>query len=454
MKKHLCLKTAIISIITCLLIFNSPLPASAAFFNPGFLISDAEFTDYNSMTLGDIIKFLKQKNSYLATFVDQQVKLLAAQIIYDTAQIAAINPKVLLVTLQKEQSLITDPAPTPDQLNWATGYGICDSCSKSDPRLQKFKGFAIQVDYAGRALRFYLDNPTKFKFQTGKTYTIDGQKVIIANDATRALYIYTPHINGNRNFWQLWRDWFAQNYPDGSLLQNNENGAVYLIQNGRKRPFVSKAALTSRYNLDKIIPVAPSVLDKYDDGPPIKYAQYSLLRSPQGTVYLLVNDKKRGIVSQEVFRTIGFNPEEIIDITQKEADAIPEGEPITLESTFPVGALLQNNETGGVYFVQEGIKHPLWSKEILLANFPNLRIIPTTPQELEKFPTGEAIKFKDGELIRSYSNPAVYVISNGRRQPIPSSADFEKLGYKWENVVITSQKAVNLHPLGEPLLAK
>ncbi len=428
-----------------------PFSSQAGVFNPNLIISDYEFTDYNSMTLDDIYNFLKKKNSYLTNFVDPQSRMLAAQIIYDNAQLYRINPKVLIVTLQKEQSLITDRTPTQDQLNWATGYGVCDSCSKSDPKIQKYKGFTNQVDYAASAFRLFYNNPYRYGFKVGKTYYIDGKRVTISNRATHALYIYTPHIHGNKNFYKIWQDWFTQNYPDGSILQNISTGGIYLIQNGTKRPFTSKVAFLSRYGFDKVIKVSPETLDSYPDGVPIKYAQYSLIRSPKGTVYLIVDDKKRGIVSREVFRKIGFNPEEIIDLPQKEIDSIPEGPPITLESAYPTGALLQDKTTGGVWYVKDGIRQPIWSREILKANFQNMQITPASPSDIEKYKKGLPVRFKDGEIVKSKNSPTIYFISNGYKRPIASAKDFEKLGLKWENIITTDERSLSLHPTGEVL---
>ncbi|MBU1922243.1 hypothetical protein KKD84_03380, partial [Patescibacteria group bacterium] len=53
--------------------------------------------------------------------------------------------------------------------------------------------------------------------------------------------------------------------------------------------------------------------------------------------------------------------------------------------------------------------------------------------------------------IKSASGPGVYVVSDGFRRPIPSAEVFEGLGYKWGNVIEISEKAMSLHPLGDPV---
>ncbi len=449
------LKNTFITISLLLTIILLPVyPVFAGEFKPSVIISDIEFTDYDSMTLEDVQRFLEKKNSGLATYVDPAVRVRASQLIYDNAQMTGINPKVLLVTLQKEQSLITEPI-TQKRLDWATGFGICDSCSKSDPKLQKYKGFANQIDYAATSFRLFYDNPQSYGFKVGSTYTIDGKPVTIGNSATHALYLYTPHLHGNRNFYKIWKNWFSRDFPDGTLLQDAVSGGIYIIQNGAKRPFTSMLAFASRYDMDKVITTSPENLDAFPLGPPIQYAQYSLLQdSSTGGIYLIVDDKKRPITSREAFRQIGFNPEEVEQVDPADLATLPTGDPITVENAHPTGALLQDITTGGVWYVQDNTRHAIWSRELMTVNFPNMKIEPTSPDKIQQFDLGEPVKFRDGELVSAVGDPAVYVISNGLKLPIPSAEVFEKLGYSWDNVIQTSEKSLSLHQTGEALSAE
>lgn len=425
-------------------------------FNPNYIISDEELVDYNSMSLSQIQKFLENKGGALAWYFTTDtdgITRTAAEIIWRVAKTYKINPKVILVTLQKEQSLVTDPSPLPVQYDWATGYGVCDGCSLSDPNIQKYKGFANQVDSTAGWKRWFLENALVLTWlkKPGQTYLIDNYQITPANLATASFYTYTPHYHGNYNFWKIWQSWFGKYYPDGSILKELNGPGIWLIQGGLRRPFVTYSAFISRYSPEKIIPVPQSELEKYEIGVPIKFPDYSLLRSPHGTVYLIQGDIKRGFVSSEVFKIIGINPDEIIDVSWEDLDAYTEGEPITLESVYPLGALLQDKTTGGVYFVENGIKKPIWSREFLTLYFKGKPIIPVSPDELKKYQTGEPVKFKDGELVMSESSPTVYVISNGERRPIPNEEIFNSLGYKWENVIKTTDKILSLHVLGSPI---
>lgn len=159
----------------------------------------------------------------------------AAQIINDVAKACGINPQVLIVLLQKEQSLVTDTWPLNRQYRSATGFD-CPDTAPCDPA---FAGFFYQVYYAARQFKIYKAYPNDYGYIAGRTNRIywhpdlsrcGSSNVYIKNQATAALYIYTPYrpnkaaldnlygtgnscsSYGNRNFWRMFVDWFGSTY--------------------------------------------------------------------------------------------------------------------------------------------------------------------------------------------------------------------------------------------------
>lgn len=431
----------------------APLEGYHPNFDPNNIISDHDLIDYNSLNMEQIRQILVHKGGTLAGYVDQETRMNAAQIIYDSAQVYRINPKYILVLLQKEQSLVADPQPTQRQLDWAAGYAVCDDCSTDDPVIQKFKGFKKQVSKATWRTRYYLEHPNEFRHQVGQTYDIDDTEVTPQNKATVALYNYTPHLHGNYNFWRIWNDWFSKSYPDGSLVQVRGEAGVWYINKGVRRPILSKVALVSRFDPDKIIQITKTDLERYEMGAAIKYANYSLLQLPTGGIYLLDGDTKRPIASPEAFRKVGFNPDEVEPVAEADLAIYEIGVPITEESAYPTGSLLQDKSTGGVYWVYNNKKYPIWGKEILEANFPGQPITSVASEELAKYLTNKAVKLEEGELIRLKDEPdgKIYVISNEKKRPFKSKELFNTLGYKEEKIRAVSLKVFNMHVIGEEI---
>jgi len=429
--------------------------------SPEFLLSDADMTNTGAMSYEDIQAFLSRGSLHqLKTKDAYGVTRTAADIILRAANEFQLNPQLLLVTLQKEQSLVEHPSPSQRQLDWAMGYAICDDCSKSDPYLQKYRGFGNQVHQAAKQFReAYLSRleshgTTTSGYGPGIQKMIDGTPLVPQNNATAALYTYTPHIHGNVNFISIWSRWFTKNYPTGTLIQNRQTGAVWLIQDGKKRPIISKAALASRFNPSAIVPTDAFTISTYPDGKPINFPNYSLLKSPNGSVYLIVDDAKRGFTSIDAFHQAGFMDDDIVDATDFDLSAYADGDPITVKTTRVQGSLVQDKKTGGVFFLSGDTKQPVVSREILRARFPHSQIEQTSTERLSQYQTKEPVLFPDGTLIGLKGSPEVFVIEQGKRRSIVDAATFLTYGWKWNQIYWTNERSVLLQPLGEPVSNK
>jgi hypothetical protein len=483
-----------IGLISALCLIFLPLVTSAQTdidpeFNPGRIISDSDILNTNSMTLAEIQAFLVKQNSFLANYATYNSHgtpdKTAAEIIYEAAtanydcegvelsaspteaekklkcrSVATVNPKFLLVLLQKEQSLVEDSSPEQSQLDWATGYGCPDNWACNP----YYKTFGKQVNSASLQFRYYMDHPEGYKYKAGGTYvftnpygvtTNEPLSVTIENTATAGLYNYTPHVfNGNYNFFKLWKKYFPKNplvYPDGSLLRISGEVGVWLIDGGQKRPFLSHGALTSRFDENKIIVVAKSVMDNYEKGDPLKFPNYSIIRTPDKKIYLLVDSAKRLIVNDAAFKSIGFNPEEIIDAPASDLASYSDGPNLTATSTNITGTLMQSTKTGGIYFVQDNTKAPLVDKIFLTTKFKGKKIIRATETTLAKYTKIAPVLFGNGELLRSTASNAVYLIDGGQKRPFTSGETFETLGYNWNNIITVSPQLLSLYPLGSAM---
>jgi hypothetical protein len=271
----------LLAIFLGILVSSSNVSAlSGSEFNPANILDDAVFFNHTSMSANDIQVFLNTKVStcdtwgtqpyagttraaygasrgYPAPFTcikdySQSIPAKsadtycvgtvapgtksAAQIIYDVSQACRINPKVLIVLLQKEQALITDDWPWTNQYTKATGFYCPDDPNNPGWCDPAYAGFFNQVYNAARQLNRYIQQPSYFNFASGRTSYISyqanapscgGTNVNIQNGATAALYNYTPYqpntaaLNnlygtgdscsayGNRNFWRMFNDWFG-----------------------------------------------------------------------------------------------------------------------------------------------------------------------------------------------------------------------------------------------------
>ncbi|MCC6563498.1 hypothetical protein IT087_01245 [Candidatus Uhrbacteria bacterium] len=424
-------------------------------FDPNAILDDRDIFNVEGMTLPQLRAFLNSRGTLgriKIKDIDGEEKY-PADIIWRISNSYKLNPQYLLVVLQKEQSLVEATRPTQKQFDWAMGYAVCDSCSMDDPSIQDFKGFANQLEYAAkqhreRYLIQLLGRGTTISGQApGKKVLIDGIEITPRNNATAMLYTYTPHIHGNLNLWRIWRRWFSLDFPDGTLVQGKTSGKFYMIRNGQKRAFTSRLVAASISDIQKAVIAEDTELSVYPDGQGISFANYSIVETPEGKLYLIVGDTKRLIESKTVFRKFGFVEDDIVEGTEEELAAYEDGRDITANSQYLTG-ILAKDPKGTIWFVQDGerkkIPHPAFLNLYFKGKKPKI----LTQAQVDALKDVGAFTLRNGELVKSDASPAVYVVENATLRPIASGEAFEHLGWQWRNVITLPEKLVSSYPVG------
>lgn len=255
------LATSILAGSTLVALTPAPVAADPWSFNPGLIISDSQFYDANAMTEPEIQRFLEDKigpcqstrcldifrfsiptypefrsqttGNLVCRQVDGGSNLLASTVIFRVQQACGISAKVILVTLDKEQGLITGRAsrnPTDYALNFAMGWGCPDTtgCTDASSALgyQIYRGGRQLVTY--KLANFGSYRPGVHPIAYHPNPACGSSDVNIQNYATAALYNYTPYqptaaalaaypagtqdgcgSYGNRNFFRYYYAWFG-----------------------------------------------------------------------------------------------------------------------------------------------------------------------------------------------------------------------------------------------------
>ncbi|MDO4870852.1 MAG: hypothetical protein Q3996_02035, partial [Candidatus Saccharibacteria bacterium] len=290
-------------------------------FNPGNIMSDHVMSDYNSMTESEIQAFLKSKNhcndrgieraklypkvhynirdGHFVCMADDTFNgETAAHIIWQAAQDFKINPRVIIVLLQKEQGLITDTWPHSGQYQAATGYGCPDTAACDE----QYYGLKNQIRNAAKLFRTVL-NGGWTNYPVGNNYiqynpnpACGGSNVYIENRATSALYRYTPYqpnagalaagwgtahcgAYGNRNFYLYYTNWFGSAQSDVVITSplKIEEDDTSLVSNGRKVTvsFTIKNNTNAKKNIGKM-----AVIVRNSDGKNYDFVPQAITLSP------------------------------------------------------------------------------------------------------------------------------------------------------------------------------
>jgi hypothetical protein len=376
--------------------------SDAKAFDPNLLISDSIFDSSMSMSVGQIDGFLNGfPNSCISlnSGFDARVPSgytpsggftyggfgSAGQVIATAAQVYGLNPQVLLVTLQKEQSLVAGGASycnNGDEHKYASamGYGCPDSggynswsgvslyrrygvehtstgrtCVNSAAKA----GFSQQVIRAAWLLKFgqqrsmgntgwavisgswdNSDDPASsyggpmtrgtFKrcgscastFYDGYT-SIDSTSTFMGSGATAALYWYTPHFHGNQNFVSLFESWFGSTV--GDLARTVNDATVYLLSGDNKYPISDQSVLNDFSVLGPIRYVSDASLAAKTTGPTLGH----MAGQGGGTLYFVNAGIKLAFTSCASVADYGYSCAQVPYLTDVQISRLSSGPNIT-----------------------------------------------------------------------------------------------------------------------------
>jgi len=370
----------------------------------------------------------------------------AAQIIWNAAQAYNINPQVLIVTLQKEQGLVTDDWPWANQYQEAMGYNCPDTpqgCNTADA------GFYTQVTDAAWQFRHYLqNNGSPGNYWVGNYFIpynpnsgCGGSVVNIQTQATAALYDYTPYqpnagalagvsnsstggsascgAYGNRNFWWYFNQWFGSPYandtytahPNGTLV--SYGGRAYLIDNSTKRWITNGDVFDSYgYSWDQV-KAGVTGDGNLPDGPNIDtLAPGTIFRSDNTPVYVMTYEGGN-LVKQQLsyvaYNNLGYDWGEVMYVPPWEVP-VATASSILFASQHPPGTLVADRTTGSgkVYLLDQSSKRwVLGTNAIVTNNLMWSKLKTATVADLS-LPDGANLDFRQGALLIAASN--IYVV--------------------------------------------
>lgn len=188
------------------------------------------------------LRYVNARQAYFDTFYNKTV----AQLIYEEANQHNINPRLILVMLQRESSAVTQSTPSSTTRQaWPLFYNYdermaaclngdeasCNDSKYSQPdyayRAENYGGVGQQIAYATAQLRNLSGdgNPNNGTYcESSCVVSVDGQNITTDNSESCALYKYTPHFvsyNTASAFYTNWQSWWGGTPNEGDYSATN-----------------------------------------------------------------------------------------------------------------------------------------------------------------------------------------------------------------------------------------
>lgn len=287
---------------------------------------------------------------------------------------------------------------------------------------QNYKTYAYQV--AGLDSVYKVEKGVKKAFNS-----LAELNAASGNQYTKVVLVGKEQVN-------LFSDNRFYKFATGSLIKTGADPKVYLVENGKVRPFEISAAQFNKLGFDfaKVKIVSHDEMDSYALGLAVKYAPDNTLvkDASDGRIYSAENGKKRYIGTASLFNFLGFAWKTVKSLVSSEIDSFLTGEPMR----YPDGSLVKSDKNPVVYLINNGQLYQILSAGIfnsLKLSWKNIKTLPSA--EIDALSKAGPAKHGEGTLIKAESNPNIYVIKNGAKQIINSAAEFLQAGYAWANIL-------------------
>jgi hypothetical protein len=118
----------------------------------------------------------------------------------------------------------------------------------------------------------------------------------------------------------------------------------------------------------------------------------------------------------------------------------------------PNRSLIRVKNKPTVYMIEDGVKQPIPSEEVLSSQgltFDDVEIV--EQDEADTYADGDAVNYADGTIVREEGKPEVYVIENGEKKHIQDPKAFADLGYNWNSIIKVRPGILGLYRNSSPL---
>ena len=432
-------------------------PIALTGFTASNIISDAVFYDGGAMSSSEIQRFLEQRvascgndrcirnltasissrsavysartGNLVCNAIPGGTNLRVSEIIYRAQVACGISAKVILATLQKEQGLVTNRAPSAWNIQQAMG-AFCPDTSPCDPA---YAGIGAQILSGTIQLKTYRAGA--FSRQPGVHYigwhpnaSCGGTNLTIANYATAALYNYTPYqpnaaairagygvgdgcsSYGNRNFYNYFTDWFGSTQSASSAMVKVGPDVYFL--SGATRFHIMPSVLAEYVSaFGTPATVAQSYLDLFSDG---GRAALFIRNASSGQVAMLQGGQKHWFGSCALVAVWGGACEAETRMTSTDYARIPAGADMSSYARTANG--------GRIHLIEGTVLTPIYdpSSAALIngGSVPYAAVLSSAASS--KLDTG-VMRFAPGRFITVGSSSRVLLPSrDGRLTYLPS----------------------------------
>ncbi len=241
--------------------------------------------------------------------------------------------------------------------------------------------------------------------------------------------------------------------PNRSLIRAKGTSTVYMLEDGIRKLIPSPDVFNAQgLDWSDIEEVDQEEVESYIEGDTLGYREGTVIQGSGPTVYVISEGKKRPFVSVNAFNGLGYKWGIIKRVSDAHLSLYETGEAISENSSYPEGALIQQEGDPTVWQIKDGKRKPVPSISVFNANKWGWNyVLKANAEQLNKFSQGNAVGYPDGSLLADPSGK-VYKIDQGKKRWVRSARDFTRAGYKWNKIISVQSADVDKFEEGDDIV--
>ena len=216
-------------------------------------------------------------------------------------------------------------------------------------------------------------------------------------------------------------------HPDGSLVRH-PGGALFVLEDGRKRPAAVDVLATHGRALASAVPMTAAESLGYPTAARLGVRDGGVVRDPRGTTWL-VHDGTRTKAGAAQLAALGWSTPRLTPVSDATLATLPVAEALPQTPLFP-GALVRAATAPTVHLVgADGALRPVTAPAVLASHGLGSRdVAVVAPELLTGRRTGAPAPLRDGTLVETPAH-VVAVVTAGRVHRIWDGRQVAAYGY-------------------------
>lgn len=238
------------------------------------------------------------------------------------------------------------------------------------------------------------------------------------------------------------------------LVKARLSKRLYLIEDDVKHEVDNNDVLAANgLNESDAVEMDDDELETFDEGDKLNYPDGSVVEDGENT-YIIENGQKRRLATQEVInRFIDAKRLFARLVSAVRLNRFGDGAPVTDGDEITDESLIKVEGNPAVWRVR-GNKRQVFT-HLRIFNLHKLkfdRVKTVTQAKFNEFDWTPPVKYPDGALIKTPTDPKVYLIKGGLRHWIETEADLKSLGYNFSDIADILPSEITQYDVGDPVL--